>query len=105
MPRMAACGCGLRTKAACSMSAALISSIKRPLPVRSGRSSSRGMRAPISDGMIGPLLRHCLRRFIDHLLWGRIKLGDELLNAAGAEWIDIHALLFRLGEEFRIAHG
>src|SRR5262249_7000218 len=36
---------------------------------------------------------------------GRVKVGDDLLDAAGAEWIDLHALLFCLIEEVRIAHS
>ena len=49
--RIAACGCGLRTKPACSMSGTTMSSMKRRSPRSSGGSSTRLTRAPISEAM------------------------------------------------------
>src|SRR5262249_10033840 len=45
-----------------------------------------------SAGKIHVLFRHCLGCLIDDLFRGRVKVGDDLLDAAGAEWIDLHAL-------------
>ena len=47
MPLISACGCGLRTKAACQTPGSAMSSTKRPRPRSSGSSSRRVMREPM----------------------------------------------------------
>ena len=73
IPRMRACGCGLRTKAPCSMPASLMSSTKRARPVRSAGSSTRATRAPNCFAPI-LVLRFVLARDI-------IEKRDDLYQA------------------------
>ena len=48
---ISACGCGLRTNAACHTPGSAMSSTKRPRPRSSGSSSRRVMREPMVVGM------------------------------------------------------
>src|SRR6476469_2161811 len=78
MPRITACACGERRKAACAMLGSLMSSTYLPWPVMSGASSLRRTDAPMPESLAVVAIALPLRR-------GEHGIDDVVVARAAAE--------------------